>query len=983
MSTVKEMQELLELGTQMGLKEEALQKFVKEEQSRLRDERERQRKERKSKEEREFQLQMERELTEREREEREHIRQMEEQKELFDDSEHKRKIVEMELDHKFQLLATERSHKVLDSSSHGTEMHQPIKGPKLPAFDDSKDNIDAYIQRFEIYATSQKWLRDNWEAHLSALLKGKALDVFSRLPPESAIDFDELKKALLKRFDMTEDGFRKKFRSSKPDGSEFFMQFSELALFLKERIPPSIQEMAPFADQFAEARNITSSSSTQRLVSDRKIQADKQFHSMDRVVQSKSNSGGKCFVCGKVGHKSFDCVHRKFPSNKIVSATEKQETVPKQYQFSDPKSGTFHGRNIGYYGRGGGRQDTSAVLRDETLPSVGDSVAISEIVMPSVKGCVGDKLITVLRDTGCSGVVIRKDLVGEDHFTGKTQKCKLADGRVIEAQVATVEVDTPYFTGNVDAWCFDCPSSYDLILGNIQGVRKPHEPNMAWIHSTESTSAVETRGQLNKKKSSYKPLKVPSAIQDVSPEELQKEQRDDKTLKKLKEMADKGTVKQFSDGGSSKMYYRKELLYREFNSPIVSIGKVFRQLITPKQYRDMVRKLAHESIMAGHLGVKKTTDRIMVEFYWPGIQADIGRFCKSCDVCQRTIPKGKFPAVPLGQMPLIPEPFQRVAVDIIGPLQPIAVRGNRYILTVVDYATRYPEAIALPGIETERVAEALVDIFSRVGVPTEMLSDQGTQFTSEVIKEVSRLLSFKRITTTPYNPMCNGLMEKFNGTLKQMLKRMCAERPKDWDKYLYPLLFAYREVPQESLGFSPFDLLYPHSVRGPMMIVKELLTKEIPNEEVKTTYQYVLDLRERLEETCKIAHEHLENARKQRFTPEQQQTVESLCEQFNEVFTDIPGTTNLVKHKIELTSAEPVRVKQYPISFSTENVIREEVEMMLQLEVIEHSSYLYSAPVVIARKKDGTNRFCIDFRKLNNITVFDAEPITNPDSIFS
>ena len=89
-----------------------------------------------------------------------------------------------------------------------------------------------------------------------------------------------------------------------------------------------------------------------------------------------------------------------------------------------------------------------------------------------------------------------------------------------------------------------------------------------------------------------------------------------------------------------------------------------------------------------------------------------------------------------------------------------------------------------------------------------MLTDQGSQFTSEVMKEVSRLLSLKQITTTPYHPMCNGLVEKFNGTLKQMLRRMCAERPKDWDKYLNALLFAYREVPQESMGFSPFELLY-------------------------------------------------------------------------------------------------------------------------------------------------------------------------------
>ena len=97
-------------------------------------------------------------------------------------------------------------------------------------------------------------------------------------------------------------------------------------------------------------------------------------------------------------------------------------------------------------------------------------------------------------------------------------------------------------------------------------------------------------------------------------------------------------------------------------------------------------------------------------------------------------------------------------------------------------------------------------MFSRVGVPEEVLSDQGSQFLSGMMKEVSRLLSMKQLVTTPYHPMCNGLVERFNGTIKLMLKRMCAERPKDWDRYLPALLFAYREVPQESLGF--FHLSY-------------------------------------------------------------------------------------------------------------------------------------------------------------------------------
>uniref|UniRef100_A0A8W8J3E4 Uncharacterized protein n=1 Tax=Magallana gigas TaxID=29159 RepID=A0A8W8J3E4_MAGGI len=409
---------------------------------------------------------------------------------------------------------------------------------------------------------------------------------------------------------MTEDGFRKKFRFSKPDVSETFMLFStrldsylerwiqlsktnktfddlkdlflreqfllccskELALFLKERIPMSIQDMTRYADQFAEARTVTSSSLTQKPLFDRRRQSDRQPPYKDSVQQNQSGNAVKCYECGRQGHKAFNCNFRKSPNNRPFNSSEKQETTPKHTYPSDFQRGSYNNGNHGYPGRGRGRQGAASVVEKHgNLPCV-----------------------------GCSGAVIRRELVNDDQLTGPSQRCKLADGRIIDSDVARIDVDTPYFTGSVDAWCFDLPS-YDLIL---------------------------------------------------------------------------------------------------------------------------------------------VTDK-----------------------------------------------------------------GNRYILTLVDYATRYPEAIPLPGIETERVAEALVDIFSRLAVPVEMLTDQGSQFTSDVMKEVSRLLSFKRITTTPYHPICSGLVEKFNGTLKQMLKRICAERPRDWDKYINPLLFAYREVPQESLGFSPFDLL--------------------------------------------------------------------------------------------------------------------------------------------------------------------------------
>ena len=182
------------------------------------------------------------------------------------------------------------------------------------------------------------------------------------------------------------------------------------------------------------------------------------------------------------------------------------------------------------------------------------------------------------------------------------------------------------------------------------------------------------------------------------------------------------------------------------------------------------------------------------------------RFCKYCDFCQRTIRKGYVTKVPFRKLPLIDTPFKRVSVQLVGPVEPRSDKKSRYILTMIDYAMKYPEAVALPSIETERVAEALIGMFSRVGIPSEMLIEHENRVTIGVMNEVSRLSSLQQLTTIPYRPYSKGPVEKFHAM--QMLLTTCAERPNDWDKYLPVLLFAVREIPQESLGFSPFELLY-------------------------------------------------------------------------------------------------------------------------------------------------------------------------------
>ena len=332
---------------------------------------------------------------------------------------------------------------------------------------------------------------------------------------------------------------------------------------------------------------------------------------------------------------------------------------------------------------------------------------------------------------------------------------------------------------------------------------------------------------------------------------MKRAQREDDSLAKWRESAAKG--ERLTTRGNSKAVIENGLLFRLFTDK----ERQYKQLVLPKEVRATVLYFAHEGVFGGHLGAAKTLGKLRQEFAWPGMTAEVKRYCQSCDVCQRTVPRGKVGKAPLGEMPLIDVPFKRVAVDIIGPIEPRTGSRNKYILTMVDYATRYPEAVCLQEISTEEVAEALLEMFFRVGVPEKIVNDRGSQFTAQMMDEVGRLLSIKHFPTTPYHAMGNGLVEKVNGTLKSMLKRMCAEQPKHWDKYVAALLFAYRETPHASLGFSLFELLYGRSVQDPLSILKELWAKE-EDQEARTSYQYIFELREKLGNTCKMAHEELQ-----------------------------------------------------------------------------------------------------------------------------
>ena len=159
-------------------------------------------------------------------------------------------------------------------------------------------------------------------------------------------------------------------------------------------------------------------------------------------------------------------------------------------------------------------------------------------------------------------------------------------------------------------------------------------------------------------------------------------------------------------------------------------------------------------------------------------------------------------------MPIITTPFSRVAIDIVGPINPGLSAGYRFMLTLIDYATGFPEAIPLKNTTSIDVSEALMTAFSRIGIPKEILSDRGKQFMSELMEQVYKMIGVKPNFTNPYHPAGNGRCEYQHAVLKSILKKLCRLQPREWHRLIPCALFAMREIPSDSLCFSPFELIY-------------------------------------------------------------------------------------------------------------------------------------------------------------------------------
>ena len=237
----------------------------------------------------------------------------------------------------------------------------------------------------------------------------------------------------------------------------------------------------------------------------------------------------------------------------------------------------------------------------------------------------------------------------------------------------------------------------------------------------------------------------------------------------------------------------------------------------PPSMRREIFDTLHANKLGGHMGINSLISKVRQRVYWPGYKEDIVRWTQFCDPCQKRQDIGRGRA-PLQQL-AVGMPMERMALDILGPL-PETIRGNRFVVVIMDYFTKWAEAFALVNHKAATVADCLVtEVFLRLGVPHQLHSDKGSDFESKLFTEMCKLMGTNKTRTTAYRPQSDGLVERFNRSLQMMISKLTNEFRDNWDQILPFVLCAYRATAQQSTKFTPNFLMLGREALLPIDLV--------------------------------------------------------------------------------------------------------------------------------------------------------------------
>ncbi|KZS06531.1 Uncharacterized protein APZ42_029985 [Daphnia magna] len=259
-----------------------------------------------------------------------------------------------------------------------------------------------------------------------------------------------------------------------------------------------------------------------------------------------------------------------------------------------------------------------------------------------------------------------------------------------------------------------------------------------------------------------------------------------------------------------KMKSQKDIMKREINNHKLNnkrelVNKYDRLVVPQVKIREIMED-NHDQMLAGHLGITKSLARIPRQFVWPNMRSDVTAHVNSCLLCARRkiVDTSK---APLQSLPPVDRVWERIVIHVVGPIQE-SVKGYKYFLVLSDYASRFVFTFPMKNQTAQTIARILVNkVITKYGAPETVLIDKGKNFLSKMVIEICKLFKIMQIRTTAYHPQTDGLVERFNRTLCDMLACYVVDEPERWEKFVPFVTFAYNTSKQATLKDSVLPFL--------------------------------------------------------------------------------------------------------------------------------------------------------------------------------